>query len=186
LPDAADREVRPGFDAIVCRHAQRVPGILARQHGEQGAGFGAFAHDHGVGQLRAEQQSSDAGVPGNGPHDVGHPRAAPLARRHRRDRGLSGGGQLGDDPVEDSADEFVLVREAFVEITRRQARPAADPADGQLRDVPLVGPQQVQAGFQQPPAARGQPLGGLDAPVWPLTETHEHHLDTSGIIRQLF
>lgn len=35
LRDTAHREVRPRFDAVVCRHPQRRPGMLAGQHGEQ-------------------------------------------------------------------------------------------------------------------------------------------------------
>ena len=155
------------FDALVCRDPQCVTDMLAGQHGEQRAGFGAFAHDHRVGQLRAEQQAPDAGVAGDAPHDVGHPGAGLLVRGHRRHGGLGGGGQLGDHRIEYRRDEFVLVGEAFVEVAGGQAGPSADLADGQRGDIRPAGPKQVQAGGQEPGAARGQSLGGLDAAVRP-------------------
>jgi len=92
LPDAADHEVRRGLDAVVCRYPQRVADVLSGQHGEHSGGFGAFARDHRVGQLGAEQQAPDPGVAGDGPHDVGHSRAGLLVGGHRRHGGLRGGG----------------------------------------------------------------------------------------------
>ena len=55
------------------------------------------SHDHRVGQLHAEQQSTHPDVGSDGAHDVGHARAGLLLRRRRRDRRLCGGG-VGSHP----------------------------------------------------------------------------------------
>jgi len=167
LAHAADYEVSRRIDGLVCRCPQHIDRMLSRKHREQSAGLGALAHDHGVGQLRAEQQPSDTGIIGDGPHDIGHPGAGLFVCRHRRYRGLGGGSQLGNHPIEDRGDEFLFVGEAFIEITGRQAGAAADRADGQRRDVLLLCPQQIQAGGQQPPAAFRESLGGLNPSIWP-------------------
>jgi len=184
LSDAADREMGTGFHAVVCRSPQHVDGILPGQHGKQCTRLDALARDHGIRDLRAEQQTSHASVVGNGSHDVRDSRASLFVWRDRGYRGLGGCGQIGDHPIEDTADEFVLVGEAFVEVAGSQAGPLADASDGQCGDVRPVGPQQVQTGIEQPAAPLGEPLGGLDAAVGPHARGHRRRLDTRAGYRQ--
>jgi len=156
LADAADHEVRRRFDAIVCRHMQNVAGVLSGQDGEQCAGFGAFAHDHGVGKLGAEQQASHARIGCDSPHNVGHALLGLLVHRRRRHHGLGGSGQIGDHPIEDRADEFVFIGEAFVEVSGGQTRPAANATDRQRGDVSIEDePEALEVASEAPqPLAR--------------------------------
>lgn len=84
-----------GPDPFVSRYPQGVLDMLAGQHREQRVGFGAFAYQHDVGRLRAEQQPTDASVTGDGPHDVGHACTGLLVRRRRGHRGPGGDGRGG-------------------------------------------------------------------------------------------
>ena len=108
-------------------------------------------------------------------------------RRHRGHRGLGGGGQIGDHPIEDTADEFVLVGEAFVEVAGGQPGPAAHLADGQPRRCP-AGP--LPAASRPAASSRRRRVAsrsrGLDAAVRPRARglRHEHHLDTNATPRQ--
>jgi len=57
LHDAADREVCAGFDAVACRHAQRIAGILTRRR----AGFGALPVQRlAVGRRPPDQDGASA------------------------------------------------------------------------------------------------------------------------------
>ena len=141
--------------------------MLEEQRREQGRRLRAFAHDHRVGQLDAEQQAAHAGVGGNGAYDVGHARAGLLVRRCRGDCGLRGGGDVGDHGVEDRCDEVVLVGEALVEVPNAQARLAADGAHRQFGGVLVAGAEQLQTGVQQAATTPGEALGRVDAAVGP-------------------
>ena len=135
LADATDYEVRDGFGPAVLRQSVGARHVLARQEGEDAADLGALACQHGIGQLRVEQQPSDAGVAGDGSDQVRDAGPVLLVARRRGDGRLGGGGDVGDHPVEDGGDEFVLVGEALVEVARRDAGLRAQGTDRQLRRV---------------------------------------------------
>ena len=181
LRHPTDHEMRGGLDPVVLWDAQCVLDMAAGEHSEQGTGFDTLADQHGIGQVCAEQQTTHTRVPADRPHDVGHAGAGLLLRRCSRHRGLRRGGQFGNHPVEDRGDELVLVGEALVEVAGGHPGPTADAANGQLRRVPLVGPQQIKACAQQPGPATGQAVCGVDATVGPCARRlgygHEPHLD---------
>ena len=58
LRHPTDDEMSGGLDPVVLRNPQRVLDMTAGEHREQRAGFDTFAHQHGVGKLRAGQQTT--------------------------------------------------------------------------------------------------------------------------------
>lgn len=130
LANATDCEVRRRFDTIVWWLPQKVGRMLAGQHREYAIGLSAFAYDHGVGQLRIEQQTPDAGITGDSPDDVDDPGAVLFTCRRGGHCSLTGSSDIGHHRIEDATDEFVLVGEAFVEVAGGEARPLTYAAHG--------------------------------------------------------